>query len=756
MTTHFLDEKLTRKGRWSLAVLVCYFLIPDSAEAKSVRLDLFSIPESSRWAYSPQGKPNALGLMKQDALMGRAQTCAERGERLLRSYPILQMHIQRQRLDCIVDWIQEDRRAFDDLKELLAIFEGHPSWRIAGPMAPLVRKTYARARLFYLRELIKRDRGRAWSSIEELKSIRDDLSLADRALFYRLAGELDFIEQKFLMSIQFYEQSLELDADDEIKKKLVSLKRQLLKPERQSVVQRAKLKPIGLNLQAVPEESKLLKQMQNAVALGDLLPAVEDGVRIIQRFSGSASADWAFEKISEIFLSLIEQKSENFHLMKQRVLEQILTVDPDRKLEWAQRAFWKMQYREAILLGDSAAEGMGGRKDQKDALMIVARSAQFLGDLKKAKEYFEKLNALFAGSAISHQALFQLGLIELRIGEFSPASARFERVVAITDNEDLQLKALYWQWRAAQQLNQDRATETWNRLVNSYPLSFYGLVARAEANQGQLGFAESHRSPGLQIEQTRLEESIRQRFSLLVAGGWLEEARLELSGLFLGNSPVDHLVRASEWAAALDYGRAIPLLENYWASNILNISLTSLKIAYSKEYQQFVQVAGRKAGIAPEWLWAIMKEKSQFDATKVSEDGRVGLMQIPFSVASLVAKEKMNKKTLTRAQLLAVGLNLELAAHHLKDLLVRAEGDLLQALVAYRVGEERFNTWRAFRESANPASKEDPFGLVWIDELPWHEDADRVKRVLRNILIYQILDQGTVQVEPYFWRSSST
>lgn len=735
--------------------LVCSNIV----QARVIELSVYEIAAQSRWRFKKQATVGELAAMKRDFFSKAYQSCAERGEKLAKKYPAILVHVQRQRLECLSEWLQKDKRAFSELEELLGVFDAKKSWRLYGPAAESVRKSYAQGKLSLFREQIRRDRSRAWKIFEGLTKYSDDLEQESRAQFYQLAGELAFIDQKFLLALQLYEQSLSLSSNSELKKKFQSLKRQFMAGSKEQG-RRAVLEPLDASLQIGIEEAKLFQRMQTAVSLGDLVPAVEDGILILQRFPGSSSSTWANSQITEIFLRVIAQKSENYRMMKERILVQLLKVDNDRQLEWAEKAFSQTEYAESLLLAETAVEGMAGRVAQERALWVAGRSAQLLGDSQRAKKHFLALDAGFAGSHTSHRALFQLGLIDLRAGEYSAASAHFERVVAMTSDRQLQLKSLYWQWRAAQKLNKDRAQETWERLVNDYPLSYYGLVARAERNEGLVGFTALKNPPRPKAEYPDHEVQTRNRFKILADAGWFEEAAQELSALVESRSSDHQLVRASEWAAAFDYPKALKILEDFWAANIFNISLNSLKVGFAKEFAFAVGKVSQSLKLDSFLLYALIKEKSAFNPNLVGPLGEMGLLQLPKPTLLRIAREKYkSKKVFNDSELIGVELNIELGGLYLKNLTSRFGGDWLMALTAYHLGEEELRNWvakRNFTPSVGVLESNDPLAFIWIDELPWSQTADQVKKILRSALIYRTLEEGPIKVGFPFWITPST
>ena len=84
-------------------------------------------------------------------------------------------------------------------------------------------------------------------------------------------------------------------------------------------------------------------------------------------------------------------------------------------------------------------------------------------------------------------------------------------------------------------------------------------------------------------------------------------------------------------------------------------------------------------------------------------------------------------------------------------MLKKFSGNIPWALAAYNAGPERMDRWNRARKLPLTASSE-PFQEIWIDELPWSETNIYVKSILRNLLVYRLLDKGRVQLTEPLWK----
>jgi soluble lytic murein transglycosylase len=95
--------------------------------------------------------------------------------------------------------------------------------------------------------------------------------------------------------------------------------------------------------------------------------------------------------------------------------------------------------------------------------------------------------------------------------------------------------------------------------------------------------------------------------------------------------------------------------------------------------------------------------------------------------------------------LLLANLNIKLGTFYFARLLKKQQGNIPLTLAAYNAGPGRVGNWLAERKISvnNPKSLtdllQDPFELMWIDELPWSETQSYVKSTLKNYFVYWLL-----------------
>jgi soluble lytic murein transglycosylase len=320
------------------------------------------------------------------------------------------------------------------------------------------------------------------------------------------------------------------------------------------------------------------------------------------------------------------------------------------------------------------------------------------------------------------QAAWVSALASWRLGDWNPASTAFQQVAQLAQQRELRAGGYYWAARAEQAAarpgsverllkaaaNTDEATE-----------SFYGLVARET-----LGLP------------TRLT-----------------------ADPFIGSDPpIDqypNVQRAIELARIGEPGRAEELLRH------------QAKIGVPTEHHALIQLAKRiDLPAAQLWLadngqwgarsdatdrypnplwrplngWRVdpalayghIVQESAFRRTAVSTAGAVGLMQVLPVTAQLVSRNR--GVPYTRAALTDPTYNLEYGQSFIE--MMRTDpgtaGQLPRIIASYNAGPLPVARWAGINDKGDP--------LLWIESIPYWETRYYVPAVLRNMWVYQGLN----------------
>jgi len=154
----------------------------------------------------------------------------------------------------------------------------------------------------------------------------------------------------------------------------------------------------------------------------------------------------------------------------------------------------------------------------------------------------------------------------------------------------------------------------------------------------------------------------------------------------------------------------------------------SLRHRYPRAFPAEVAGAAARFGVAPEWLWAVMRRESFFESSVVSGAGATGLLQLMEETARTTAQ----RHGLEAGPLAAPRINVRLGAAHLADLLAEEPGAWPVVLAAYNAGLGNARRWRR--------AGEDPD--FYIEMIGYRETREYVRHVAEAFWIYRELARG--------------
>jgi soluble lytic murein transglycosylase len=736
-------------------------LLPSFAFAASVTVVTVSLDqniEAPRWMFDTKAKikggPLIESMVEAKRAFGKSDRakCLSNLEKAYKLGKSLGPWIALNQVQCALMRDKAGKVSLPALQAALNRIDAQPRWLLFGPPVGDLRKAYVQSLLALAEGQLKGDRNAAWKTLDRLHQIKGWLTVDERANAFRWAGELAFIEQNLSAAQDFLMRSLNERESAELRSRVDSIRSTLLGKKAAAPEKPAAPKPsddLGLS----DEEKDIYARMMRAYDSQDYVSAIEDGVQLIQKFPGGKRAAEASDRVLEIYLSLSNRTDDKYRHVRESIVKEMGKADGGRLARWANNAYARGNYIDALNLAEKSYEKLNGHPDSTKVLLLAGEAAVSCGEYTDAQEHFERLLKAHAGTVEAAEATFRLGLLEYRRKKYSNAAAYFERLLALSAGRDFEYRALYWQWRTQQKVDPGRAGVQAQTLVAKYPLSYYGLRAKAELNGGviQLG----NKKVGVKAE-LRLLESERlawERLGILLKAGWFKEAEKELDSLPEPQSNEERLVRAKYWAAALRYDMAMQMMNEVFESDPNLLQAPVLRIIFPDEYLPWISREAKNTGLASEWILSLIRQESSFRFDVKSPSNAVGLMQLMPATAQEIAKE-YKLKDYGPESLLNPDINIKLGSVYLARLIKSFNGNIPIALAAYNTGQGRIRRWLGSRKDVSPldnAATSAPEVEVWIDELPWDETSFYVKAVLRNWMIYKLLDGSKVSLSEPIW-----
>jgi soluble lytic murein transglycosylase len=131
------------------------------------------------------------------------------------------------------------------------------------------------------------------------------------------------------------------------------------------------------------------------------------------------------------------------------------------------------------------------------------------------------------------------------------------------------------------------------------------------------------------------------------------------------------------------------------------------------------------------------------------------MQMIPPTAREIADDLKMGKINLPD-DLFDPSRNITMGTHYVAKMLNQFKGHVPLALAAYNAGPTRVDRWLKSRQSLvglEAGRTSAPESEIWVDEFPFAETSFYVKAILRNILLYQIVESGLIEAQEPLWKA---
>jgi len=729
-----------------------------AARVTVVNVSLDQSIEAPRWMFDSKAKVKGGKLIELMVEAKRAQTKLERAKclsHLDQAYKLgksLGPWIVLNQVQCALIRDKAGKVSIPALKAALDRLDAQPRWLLFGPSVGELRKAYTSGLLALAEGQSKGDRNAAWKTLDRLQQIKSWLNVEERANAYRWAGELAFIEQNLSSAQDFLLRSLNEKESADLRTRVESIRSTLL-GKKAVAPQKSPAAKVSDDLGLSDEEKEIYTRMMRAYDSQDYVSAIEDGVQLLQKFPGGKRANEAADRVLEIYLSLSNRTDEKYRHVRETVVKEMRKADGTRLARWANNAYARGNYIDALNLAEQSYEKLGGQPESTKVLLLAGKAAVSSGEYSDAQKHFERLVKQHAGTTEAAEATFRLGLLEFRRKKYAQAAAYFERLLALSAGRDFEYRTLYWQWRTQQKVDPERAGAAAQALILKYPLSYYGLRTKGELNGGEIQLGNKAIPIKAEMRLLESERLAWERLGILLKAGWFKEAEKELETLPDPQTNEERLVRAKYWAATLRYDLAMRIMNSVFENDPSLLQTPILKIIFPDEYLPWISRESKNTGLAPEWILSLIRQESSFRYDVKSPANAVGLMQLLPSTAAELARDH-RLKDFGPDSLLNPDVNIKLGSIYLARLIKNFNGNIPIALAAYNTGQGRMRRWLGSRKDVSPlesAATSSPEVELWIDEMPWDETSFYVKAVLRNWMIYRLIDGSKVSLSEPIW-----
>ncbi len=724
---------------------------------RSHRLEVFGPNKAGK------GKYKRLMLLKQSANLNQFKLCIQRSTNVSRFPALVRDVVYLEKVKCLRQIEKKNKQEWNQIAEI--VHGALPSFVSKNWVAIELQSLKKDLLLDLFKNDLKRNRRRAWKSFGKLTRILQAYSSKEIGLIFRTAGELAFLQQRMPIALKYWEQSLSAHEASDLRKKYTRLRQEMGVKEKPSEDSRPNIN-LDLTLKFDPQEIKFDESIRRALSSGKVVLAFKDFADFSEQFPGSEKLRALNTQIRRAYLRLFGKGQKKFDALKKNVDRSVSRLPVAITSRWISKFYFHDKYLEIVELYKSIKAELVKSPDSSETLMLIGKSAVHVENWEIAKEVFSKVSSAYSGSDHNLEARFRLALVYIRIDKVPLAMSELERLLRLTSKDSLIARTLYWLWRCAQKLENGQANELATRLIKEYPFYYYGIMARAEQNGGVLDFTEPL---DIKVESSKFyysEEQIRifQKYKILVQAGWLKEAQRELSQLPIPTEVFARMQFVELLLHSLNYMDATSLLIDTWNLEPKLKHPVILQKLFPKEFSSYVIKSSTKWNISPLFIWSIIRQESLFDWTAKSSASAQGLMQIVVPTARDIVGWLRLKNVQLPRDLSQPKLNIEMGTHYFGRLAKKYKGRIPLALVAYNAGPGNADRWLKgrgqlkvqFEQESDPSSKRSFTEDLWVEELPWDETNSYVFRILRNWMVYQVYDQGKVELTRPLWQGVLT
>lgn len=371
---------------------------------------------------------------------------------------------------------------------------------------------------------------------------------------------------------------------------------------------------------------------------------------------------------------------------------------------------------EALLVQSGPYMGFEARAE---AGQRVAWLYYTIGDDTNARRVADSWRPGASGEWVS-QAAWISGLAAWRMDDCEAASAAFREAAGTAVQRELRAAALYWAARAEQTCRRPRSVAPLLKAAAASAESFYGLLARET-----LGM-ETRLLPASRLSSNSVETlpNVRRAVELARIGERQRADQMIRHQAAIGD--------VSQHRGLIETAKRLELASaQYWLANNGQPG-ASADPADRYPNPRWSPLSGWR--VDPALAFGHIVQESTFQTNAVSPAGAVGLMQVVPGTASDEARTR--GIAYSRATLTDPKFNLEYGQSFIERMRrsPNTGGQLPKVIASYNAGPLPVGRWSTINDKGDP--------LLWIESLSYWETRYYVPAVLRNMWVYQGLNNS--------------
>jgi soluble lytic murein transglycosylase len=360
------------------------------------------------------------------------------------------------------------------------------------------------------------------------------------------------------------------------------------------------------------------------------------------------------------------------------------------------------------------------------------------GHLDKAQQYFSRYLQSGPDQSSRAQVKFKLAWIDYLGGRYPQAADAFRDARGSSASGGLDNASKYWQGRALALAKRGKEAEPlFRELASQAAFDYYGLLAanRLKALNAEEPAAKKadHPFPSTTLNANHRANRLVAAAEKLLEAGVPDFALRNLKALpqvLRVSPPIAYLTARAAYAAE-QYDEAYNILCAQFGAFVQNPSPSTpsefLETAYPRVMFKEAVTLGRKHGVDPHLIWAIMRQESRYDPEIVSPAGALGLMQVTPGAAG-ISSNRARVSSQMIADILEPKKNLHYGVRELGKNLKTFKGKVIPSVAAYNADIRKVRAW----VRSNGHLKEDEF----VEMIPYLETRLYVKKVMAGYRAY--------------------
>jgi soluble lytic murein transglycosylase len=321
------------------------------------------------------------------------------------------------------------------------------------------------------------------------------------------------------------------------------------------------------------------------------------------------------------------------------------------------------------------------------------------------------------------EAEFYAGWLALvRLKNPNLADAHFAHIQQVGSSPITQGRAFYWRGRAAEAAGDQIAAKDFYGRGSAFTTSFYGQLAAEKAGMGEFALGKDP-VPG-PADRSRFEgrELVRAARLLATAG----EKDLFRSFVLAAD---DALPSAEEYVLLVDLARTYG--DQDLSMRVARVAAQHGYVLPDRAYPMLNSILP-EAGPEKAFVFALIRQESNFDPRMRSGPGARGMMQLMPSTASLLARRM--GISYSSGQLDDPVYNVRLGTAYLDSIISNFGGSYVMAAAAYNAGPGRPIEWAGYCGDPRGGAS-DP--IDFIECIPFSETRNYVMRLLETTEVYR-------------------